>query len=94
MENLETAAVPAGQNSITGWANAQWNGSVQRRAAERVRAGEARIERLIAPDGYIRKSPVQKMAVPPDDHRRWARRLLRALAIGAAVLAVFMLLRL
>lgn len=107
-EREESAAVE--HEGITAWANAQWADSAGRQAAGQEYADEGVYvfseeeaqarqrnggEVFIAPDGYVRRSPVQEFVVPYDYTQRRRRKFLM-LVCGAvlAVLAVYLLLRL
>lgn len=96
--------------SVTAWANAQWADSGGRLAAEQGYADEgvyvfseeeAQARRrnggraFVAPDGYVRRSPVQELVIPDDYYRRRRRKILLAVCGAALVaLAVFLLVRL
>ena len=93
--------------SLTGWANSLVAGKagtmrsarksrdegVYIVSAEEVPAGGCvDAGRFQAPDGYVRQSPVQEIAVPPDYHlKRMRRWVLCGLAAAAAGLVVYLL---
>ena len=91
------------ETSITGWANRLVAGAVHRRSnlrdsrdegvyilsAEEVRRGRRLDEEcFVAPDGYVRRSPVQEIVVAPDYYRRLVLRTLGYLVMGVAAAAV------
>ena len=97
------------ETSITGWANRLLAGSAKKAASVRrnmdegvyilspedVQKGRRMEDRpFIAPDGYVRRSPVQELIVPPDYRRRLILRAVKyAAGIGAAALVFFALVR-
>lgn len=93
--------------SITKWANRLLASVAKRRPPERKRKGEGvyilsaeevqkgrRLDQqnFVAPDGYVRKSPVQEIVEDPAYRRRliW-RAVCGALCIGAAALVLYVL---
>lgn len=108
MANNAVASVKR-ETSITGWANRLLANAVKKRPAERrrrregvyvlsaeeVRKGRRLDEqRFVAPDGYVRQTPVQEIVEDPMYRRRL---LLRAvcgvLCVGAVALVLYVLVR-
>ena len=107
----KSGAPTAGERGgITAWANALWSNSDRGRAAgqdrpdgegvyvfseEEAQARQRGGEVIAAPDGYIRRSPVQEMVIPPDYNKRRIKRIVLAVAgVVLAVVAVYLLFRL
>lgn len=98
------------ETSVTGWANAllarsaRQGQTVERRKGtgvytlteEEIRAGRLTGGQVFtAPDGYVRKSPVQPLVVSPD----WRKRIIKRVALAAVtvvivILAVYAIVRL
>lgn len=97
------------ETSITGWANRLLAGAVKKRpsvrrnrdegvyilSAEDVRSGRRMDDGIfVAPDGYVRRSPVQEIMVDPGYRRRLILRAVLYIAgAGAVVLALYALVR-
>ena len=97
------------ETSITGWANRLLAGAAKKRpfdrrsrdegvyilSAEDVRRGRTMdVSSFVAPDGYVRRSPVQEVVVDPNYHRRLILRgVLCAAGVAAVVLVCYTLVR-
>ena len=96
------AGEPRREAGITGWASRVLSGTgtrnvtAQRRSTEgvyilpaaEVQAGRhLREDIFIAPDGYIRRSPVQEIMVDPLYHKRIVWRIVRGVFVVAALIA-------
>lgn len=95
--------------SITGWANRVVSGFMKKCAdppkvkaegvyilpTKALRASWRMVEHtIVAPDGYVRRSPVQEIAEDPDLGRRRLIRVLQGLAaIAVLALVVYVLVR-
>ena len=96
--------------SITGWANQVVSGLARKGAAadrprgegvyilptKALRSSRRMVEQaIVAPDGYVRRSPVQEIAVSPELGRRRVIRVLQcAGGLAALVLVAYVLVRL
>lgn len=90
------------ETSIVGYANARIGAAAQKLeqerkkpAAKRAKAGVYVQEHpaILAPDGYVRRSPVQPIRVAPDYYKRLTRRIVggavaAALLVGIALLLI------
>ena len=83
------------ETSIVGYANARIGAAAQRverarkkQAPKRAKAGVYVQEHpaILAPDGYVRRSPVQPLRVAPDYYKRLARRIIGGV-VAVAILA-------
>ena len=97
------------ETSITGWANRLLAGTAKKAvpvrrnvdegvyilSPEDVQKGRRMEDRpFVAPDGYVRRSPVQGTVVPPGHRRRVIlRAVMYAAGIGVAALVFFALVR-
>lgn len=90
------------ETSIVGYANARIGAAAQR--VERARKKQAAPKRakagvyvqeqpaVLAPDGYVRRSPVQPLRVAPDYYKRLARRIIGGVIVVAILAGIAVLL--
>lgn len=89
------------ETSIVGYANARIGAAAQKLeqarkkpAAKRAKAGVYVQEHpaILAPDGYVRRSPVQPLRVAPDYYKRLTRRIVGGVVVAALLVGIALLL--
>lgn len=90
------------ETSIVGYANARIGAAAKKLDQARKKPANARRTKagvyvqehlaILAPDGYVRRSPVQPLRVAPDYYKRLARRIIGGVIVVAILAGIAVLL--